>query len=108
VAGLEHEHQYFKKEALKDPNCHLPTDSGETVAQWLDGTVKFARSAGKHGALGLIGRIAPYYAAFKKNKKYIGSYDAHSVMNYCNIFINSTSKMSDGDIETLRFMYRNH
>ncbi len=108
VAGLEHEHQYFIKDALKDPNCHLPTVSGQTVAQWLDATARFARSAGKNGALGLIGRVAPYYAAFKKDKKTIGSYDAYSIMNYCNNLNNSRAKLSNGDVETLRFMYRNH
>ena len=108
VAGLQHEHQYFRREALKDPNCHLKLKTGDTGVQWIKGTAKFARSAGKNGALGLMGRIAPYYVAFKRDKSTIGSYDPYSIMNYCYINNNPTSKLSDGDVETLRFMYRNH
>lgn len=108
LAGLTHEHEYFRSEALKDPACK----EDEKTYNWIKGIKSFARSAGHFGALGFFGRIRPYYHAFKKGRKSFGNYDPVSMMNYCHLSLlernhDISGTLSEQDISTLRFLYLN-
>lgn len=105
LAGLTHEHQYFRSKALKDPVCK----EDERTYKWIKSLKRFARGWGHSGAGGFSGRIRPYYTAFKKGKKSYGSYDSGSMMNYCHLRLlernDASGALSEQDIETLRFLY---
>ncbi len=106
LAGLEHEHQFYRKAAFKDPNCLIPNASGKSVVQWILETKQFARMGGKSGAWGMLGRIAPYYAAFKRGKKHFGKYDSHSIMNYCNVLKHPGSDLICAGCPNFKVMYQ--
>lgn len=106
LAGLTHEHEYFRSKALKDPVCK----EDERTYKWIKGLNRFARHAAHFGALGFSGRIRPYYTAFKKGRKSYGKYDPDSMMNYCHLRLlernhDASGALSEQDIRTLRFLY---
>ncbi len=78
VAGLRHEHE--RREVLTDPECTWVLQHGPTDEQ---------------------------FAFFERIHEPFGSYDADSLMNYCNVAqrIGAPTILSEGDVATLRHLY---
>jgi len=95
IAGLRHEHEYFRKEALADPKCKENKYNFKLIKKQLK---KIAKKEGE-----------TYNEVFRYDVTALFPYDSNSIMNYCHVrFIPKGEKrdfLSSVDKETLRYMY---
>ena len=88
LAGLGHEHEFFIKSALSDPQC-------EHLYEYLQSFKKYEEA---------MWDLFPEYKRYKTKRKSITGYDSNSVMTYCK----KSDQLSEFDKITLRYMYRKH